>query len=111
MGADNAKVLWLLIVGHALGDFVLQNDGMAQRKNFISNPMPAVPWYYWLGAHALTHGGLVTLITGSALLGIAEAVLHAYIDHMKCAGKFSLLQDQLWHLAFKLLWALAAPAL
>ena len=78
-----------LLIGHALADFVLQSDTMARAKDRhsdfakgLSESFP--PWYYWLGAHALVHGGAVYLLTGSALFGLIEVVLHAAIDCAKC---------------------------
>ena len=47
-----------LVIGHALADFVLQTDTMAQAKDRHSDFGKSLgdnfpPWYYWLGAHAL----------------------------------------------------------
>ena len=60
------------------------------------------PWYAWMSAHALIHGGAVTLVTGFWMLGVLEAGLHAWIDHAKCEGRIDFDQDQLLHLACKL---------
>ena len=59
----------------------------------------------------MIHGGFVTAITGSALLGVAEAVAHGVTDWMKCEGRFSLNTDQAIHIACKIAWfALAIAA-
>lgn len=102
------ELFWWLLVGHALGDFVLQTDAIAQRKNHRTNPMPAVPWYYWLGAHALVHGGIVALVTGSIALGVIEVWCHAMLDWAKCDGRSTLNEDQLAHVACKVWWVLCA---
>ena len=93
------NIFFLLLCGHALCDYSLQNDTMAKCKDHITNPMEKhVPWYYWLGAHSLIHGGMVTLITGSTVLGLFEAVTHAGFDYMKCDGATNIHQDQALHL-------------
>lgn len=102
--------LLLLLAGHALCDYPLQGDFLAKAKN-RANPIPGVPWYQALGAHALIHGGMVALVTKSPLMGVAETVIHAVTDDLKCKGKLSFNQDQAIHVACKVLWtALATPA-
>lgn len=98
------KMLGALIVGHALADYPLQGDFLSKAKNRAA-PIPGVPWYQALGAHAIIHGGLVALITGKASLGIAEAAIHAITDDLKCRGKLTFNQDQAIHLGCKVLWA------
>ncbi len=95
-----------LLLGHALADFVLQSDTMATSKSrhFRSavdrgNGFP--PWYYWLAAHSLIHGGVVYLVTGSWALGLAEIVLHTVIDFAKCEHKINFHQDQALHVLCK----------
>jgi len=87
-------------------DFSLQNDTMALEKNRHSTTplQKAVPWYYWLGAHALIHGGMVYYITGYQVLGIAETVIHAFIDFGKCEKWFSIHVDQVLHILCKVVW-------
>jgi len=106
-GNRSSMVLFFkLLIGHALADFVLQSDTMARAKDrhgdfahTVSANFP--PWYYWLGAHALVHGGVVYLVTGSALLGAIEVVLHATIDYAKCERWIGFHQDQAAHLVCK----------
>lgn len=111
--ANPVLLFWWLLVGHALADYALQSDAMAQGKNRFRPIDPArVPpgqtpkpcWYYWLTAHALIHGGMVGLITGYAVLGVLESVLHWGIDYAKCAGWTDMDGDQALHAACKLLW-------
>jgi hypothetical protein len=96
-----------LLAAHALCDYPLQGDFLAKGKNQTS-PLPGVPWYQCLLAHALIHAGAVALITESATLGIAEFVVHAVTDYAKCAGHLTFDQDQAIHYASKIVWALIA---
>lgn len=96
-----------LIAGHFLADYPLQGDFLSRAKN-RSNPIPGVPWYQGLGAHAAIHGAIVAEITGRPLLGLAEAVVHAVTDDLKCQGKLTFDQDQAIHLGCKVLWSLLA---
>lgn len=94
------------LVGHALGDYVFQRDIMAKAKSrhaaIFATASPGFPdWYYWLSAHALVHGGLVFLISGSYVLGIIETGLHFIIDFIKCEHWISLHVDQLLHVLCK----------
>lgn len=100
-------LLFLLLVGHALADYPLQGDFLAKAKNRTA-PIPGVPWFQALGAHALIHGGFVAAITGSVWLGLAEVVAHALIDDAKCRGRIGFNTDQAAHVACKVLWAVLA---
>ena len=93
--------LFWLLVAHALCDFPLQNDYLARAKSKWGGH---AEWPWALAAHALIQGGGVALVTGSVLLGIAEAAVHAAIDHVKCAGRISYSDDQLLHVACKVAW-------
>ena len=95
----------LLIFGHFLGDYALQNDFIAKAKNRF-NPVPGVPWYHALGAHSVIHGGIVGIITGSVVLGIFETICHFKTDDCKCAGKLTFNQDQATHIIHKIFWIL-----
>ena len=108
---NSATMVWWLIVGHALCDYPLQGDSMAKGKNRHSPPFnvppgakPGTVWPYWLGAHALIHGGAVALVTGSVLLGICEVAAHFVIDMLKCENITTLHHDQALHVACKLAW-------
>lgn len=100
----------LLVFGHMLADYPLQGDFLARGKN-ASAPLPGVPWPLILVSHAIIHGGVVGVITGSLWLGIAETVAHTIIDHGKCVGaldsdpKWAFVKDQALHILCKLLWA------
>lgn len=101
------QMLFAMLIAHALADYPLQGDFLARAKNRAA-PIPGVPWYQALGAHALIHGGFVWAITGSAWLGLAEVVAHFAIDDLKCRGKLSFNQDQSLHLICKIIWAVIA---
>ena len=96
-------LLFWLMVGHVVCDYPLQGDFLARAKNHKA-PIPGIPFYQALGAHALMHAGMVALLTHSIALGIAEFVLHCAIDYAKCDGRTSLNQDQALHFACKALW-------
>lgn len=100
------NIFLLLIAGHMVADYPLQGDFLAKAKNRFA-PLPGVPFYHALGAHAAIHGGMVGIITGSAMLGLAEFALHAYIDDRKCAGSLSYNDDQALHLFCKIGWVAA----
>lgn len=100
-------IFFQLIVMHAIADFVLQPESMGAGKNRhhdmhnnrAGKNFP--PWYYWLMAHALTHGGAVYLVTGSVILGMVETLLHGLIDFTKCEGRINFHQDQALHVVCK----------
>lgn len=100
-------LLFLLLAAHALCDYPLQGDFLAKAKN-VRLPIPGIPWYQAMAAHALIHGGAVALLTGSWRLGIAETVAHFFIDNAKCRGKLTFNQDQAIHVICKVIWWCAA---
>ena len=100
------EMLFQLLVIHAALDFMLQPDVMASAKSRSSRLHLTAgggfpPWYYWLGAHALGHGGAVYLVTGNLWLGLIETALHGLIDFSRCECKMSLHQDQALHVLCK----------
>lgn len=101
------KTFLAMIAAHAVADYPLQGDFLAKAKNRTA-PMPGVPWWQALGAHAIIHGGAVGIITRSPALGVAEAIVHAVTDDLKCRGKLTYNQDQVIHVACKALWAILA---
>jgi hypothetical protein len=99
------NTLFLLICGHAVADYPLQGDFLARGKNHKA-PLPGVPWWICLIAHALIHGGTVMLITENLWLGLAETGVHIVIDFLKCDGRFGFVTDQSLHVGCKVAWAL-----
>jgi hypothetical protein len=104
------KLFFVLLIVHAILDFPLQGDVVAINKNPNAKTelQKNVPWYYWMAAHALAHGGGVLFITGSFLLSILETLAHFLIDFGKCHYKYSIHVDQALHIASKVLWVLIA---
>lgn len=95
-----------LIIGHFLADYPLQADFLAKAKNH-KLPIPGVPFYQAIIAHAAIHAGTVWVITGSGYLGICEFFLHSTIDYLKCDGKLTFNQDQIAHAICKLGYVIA----
>ena len=102
-------LLFLLVAVHAVCDFPLQNEAIALEKSRHSTSalQKHVPWFYWLSAHALTHGLAVALVTGSVLLGVLETLAHWAIDFGKCEKWYSVHVDQSLHVVCKVTWAAA----
>lgn len=109
MNHDFMHVLFFLISGHALADYPLQGDFLANAKN-RNTPIGKLFWPHALGAHAMIHAGFVALITGSILLGTAEAIAHAITDWLKCEDRISLHVDQAIHITCKVAWAALATS-
>jgi hypothetical protein len=92
--------LFLLLCGHALADGPLQTPDIAAGKRSAVGLERAG----WLLGHGLLHGGAVALVTGSALLGLAETLAHAGIDAMRSREHIPSWFDQGLHLLCKVLW-------
>src|SRR5205814_4839648 len=95
---DTATMLFLLLAGHASADYPLQGQCLAEGKN-RHTALGKVYWPHALAAHSIIHSGFVTAITGSAALGVAEAVVHGVTDWVKCESRISLNMDQAIHIA------------
>ena len=94
-----------LVIGHAIADFWMQTDAIATGKNRNIDPEKfGVPWWYWLTAHALMHGGVVWAITGNVWLGCAEIIAHWLIDFGKCEKWYGIHEDQAAHIWCKIMW-------
>lgn len=111
-------MLFFLLAGHALMDYALQSEAMATCKcRRADGPAArAVPWYYWLTAHAVLHGAAVgtviywgywsspnvwDLAVGFA---VAETAAHWLIDLGKCERLYTIHVDQALHVLCKLGW-------
>lgn len=107
-------MLFFLLAGHALMDYALQSEAMATCKcRRADGPAArAVPWYYWLTAHALLHGAAVgtvlqvgygdwNLAVGFA---VAETAAHWAIDLGKCERLYTIHVDQALHVLCKFVW-------
>lgn len=96
-------LLLLLLFAHFLADFPWQGDFLSKAKN-ASAPIPGVPWYTAMSAHCGIQAGFVGVLTGSVVLAALEFMAHFAIDYAKCRNLISFNQDQLAHIACKLLW-------
>jgi len=102
-------LLFAFLIGHAIADFPLQGEFLSRGKNRHMPPPPLADggsspkrlWIYLMSAHALTHAGFVWIISGSALLGFAEFVIHWIIDALKCERRTDFEADQWLHIITK----------
>jgi len=99
------EMLWWLIVGHFVADYTFQPDFVAKFKA-RANSLEAVPWYYVLTSHVATHAAVVGIITGSAWIALAEAVIHFALDFAKCENLTNIHVDQAGHILCKVLWVM-----
>ena len=97
-----ALELLLLLLGHAIGETVLQPRWIRFNKHRADSPR----WIIGLGLHGLIHGAFVAVITGSLLLGLGEIIAHSLIDFGKGEGWYQAVPDQLMHASCKLAWVL-----
>lgn len=100
-------MLIALLGAHWFFDYAGQGDFMAKAKN-PSAPIPGVPWFQVLVAHAGIHAAAVALITGIWWLAIPEFAHHFATDKAKCQGHISYTADQTIHIACKIGWWLVA---
>ena len=107
------EIFFILMFAHALCDYPLQGDFLAQTKNRNHEINQAIPylWAQSLTAHSIIHGGAVALITGVWWLGALEAISHWVIDFLKCEKKISHHFDQLLHATCKFMWVLILSTL
>lgn len=111
-GEEMIERFIVLLWGHAVADFGLQSHQMATYKN--RNNKPEVPagqtavavWPYYLTAHAMIHGAMVYLITGSIVWGLCETAVHWVLDFLKTGNYTNPHQDQFGHIFFKLMIAI-----
>ncbi len=98
-------LLFKLLCMHALCDYPLQGDFLARGKNHL-NPIPGVPWWQCLTAHAFIQAGGVYLVTGKIELAVAELVAHWLIDFGKCSNRYGFNEDQAAHVVCKIIWVI-----
>jgi hypothetical protein len=100
-------LLFWMAVAHCYFDFPGQGDFLSMLKNH-THKVGERYWLYGLVSHGLIHAGAVAFLTGHISLGLAELVVHAVIDRLKCAGKLTFHMDQWLHFLSKLVWAFIA---
>lgn len=71
-----ASTVYLLLLAHLIGDYVIQSDWMAQEKT--KRWWPAI-------VHAATYGAPFVLVTHSPLALVVIVVTHAVIDRYRLA--------------------------
>lgn len=98
-------MILIMIFFHFLIDYPGQGDFLSKAKNRF-NPVPGVPWYQAMTAHAFMHGFVVWFMTGSLILFVFEFFAHFIIDDLKCAGKLSFNEDQILHIMLKIAYVL-----
>jgi hypothetical protein len=103
---EAARLLFLMIAGHAYADFGLQTPWHSAAKR--PGNSTGIPWFVGLAMHSLIHGGIVALVTGLWWLGAAEALAHAGIDAGKGRGCYGAITDQILHFACKIIWVIIA---
>ncbi len=105
-------LFFLLVAGHAIGDFAIQTDWVAYNKSRhtkdnheleLRGKMEKV-WLWVLSAHSLHHGLIVFLITQRIWLGVAETVVHWITDFGKSENWYGFHVDQALHIAAKVAW-------
>jgi hypothetical protein len=106
------KLFFALVIGHALADYPLQGTYLASNKsrhfrNADGSAQMHGLWIHCLAAHSLIHAGCVWAVTGCAILGFIEFVLHMVLDTLKCEGVTNIHVDQVAHLACKAVYVVA----
>ncbi len=96
-------IFLMLLFGHYVMDYPFQGDFLARAKNRMA-PVPHVPWYQAMFAHAFMHSGVVYFVTGLWWLAVLELVTHFIIDDLKCRGELTFNQDQFSHVFCKIVW-------
>jgi hypothetical protein len=97
-------LLFLLVVVHMLADYPLQGQFLSEAKN-PNTVLGKMYWPHALAAHAFIHGGGVFLLTHSLWMSLAEVVIHAVTDWLKCHRRISMNVDQAIHIVCKIVWA------
>lgn len=93
-------LVWL-IIGHFIADYALQSDYIAKAKNRNLPEGKNGIWEIVMAAHASIHAGFVFFFTGYLFLAVFEFIAHFVIDTRKCDGVLTYKQDQMYHIACK----------
>lgn len=109
------ELLFWMMAGHAIADYALQNQYVAQAKS-RNDPLGKGIWPWILFMHAMIHGAFVAYATGYIFIGMLEVAAHFWIDHLKNTGRLgegakAHMRDQALHVACKVVWALLTVAL
>jgi hypothetical protein len=87
------RVLFMLFVSHALCDYPLQGQYIAENKS----PRKCNSWFWQMFAHGLIHAGGVYVVTHMVSLALMQLVAHIIIDLLKCEEVFGYNVDQIAH--------------
>lgn len=89
-------IFLLLVLGHFLADFGLQNQYVADNK------APGKPYWWWcMSAHCSIHSLMVFAFTGSIVCCSIEFFAHFIIDCLKCRKVIGYNLDQTLHILCK----------
>lgn len=94
-------VLFCLVVAHAIADFPLQGDFLADAKQ---GSFYKINRHVAMFMHTAIHAGAVYFLTGWLLLAVFEWVSHWVIDELKVREKITFTQDQALHVLCKVMW-------
>lgn len=98
-----SMMLVALLAGHALADYPLQGEFLAEGKN-RHTVIGSRQWPHLLTAHSMIHAGFVGILTGSTWLALAEFCIHWMTDFAKCDKRISFNVDQAIHYCCKVAW-------
>lgn len=98
-------LFFAFVIAHALADFPLQGDYLAREKQ-RRTASSRESWIVALSAHSAIHAGGVWIVSGLALVGLVELILHWLIDWGKGEDRFGYATDQILHLACKACYVL-----
>lgn len=109
-GAFAAELLFWLLAGHFICDFVFQSEWLSDAKvaaRYAQVGLPRRGWLWALTAHSFMHASWVFLATGRIELACGELLCHWITDWAKADGWYGFHVDQVIHLIHKLLWLVA----
>lgn len=78
------ETFFLLLFGHFLADFPLQQEYLSRTKDHTKNDFEI--WFISMFAHCMIHAGVVFVLTGSIKMAGFMLVSHFFIDYSKCDG-------------------------
>lgn len=112
-----------VVIAHAVADFGLQSQAMADGKNRHTWPPPGynpllhgdaqTMWPYFLTSHAIIYAGAMWVALGTewGALALVLGGFHWVVDYMKCERVYGIHMDQLLHLGYALMAAFLVAVL
>jgi len=101
----------LMVLGHCIGDYVLQTNFLAKGKSpkFWAETKDKTGWIPVLFAHSMIWTACImlpllllvwpTIGLPFIICFVANIAIHFFVDWLKCVGKTNMLIDQGLHLA------------